>query len=562
MSYFKNKLINIIVLISYLFLFILFNPNGGYPINSEDIEDGSITTIDIADGTIQTNDIHDDSITSRKIKSNSVGSSEIRNRSIDGRDIKLNTIDGKNIEDHSLSGIHLKKKTINGGHLIDDTIRSKKIKDGTIQGVDIKDGSIPLSKLSEAFDVDIADNSVTTSKILDGTILNEDLANNSISSSKLQDEIIGESKLSDNAVTTDKVADNAITALKIADNSISKNQILDGTIETSDIADNSISNSKIQNNAVTNSKVMNGAITNLKIQAGTIQSDRLAFSIPSADLYTANYIVDSLGNGDFTTIQAALDAVSTIVGGNVYVRNGIYNEEITIDKNNVKIVGANASTTINGQISISNCVGINIAAFNIVATGSSGTGIAFDTVGNASVYDCSITGDITPVIGIDLWNSNNIRIKDNNIYTSMSNMGIHVSFNNQHIKIAENVITHNDAIGIQLSGTGSSYTSITNNDFIGSGLGVVTGYTNQSGGHGHTIISGNSFSGTDFVSNYAIQFGDNSRYCYMSSNIFDVMTDISTTPKTHRYVIESAGNSTQYVAGANMNQGNGQQDFI
>lgn len=67
------------------------------------------------------------------------------------------------------------------------------------------------------------------------------------------------------------------------------------------------------------------------------------------NIYSFNHIiiVDQNGFGDFTTIQEALNSITPELKGQVtiYIKNGIYNEKIFIEKSNVALVGENKELT-------------------------------------------------------------------------------------------------------------------------------------------------------------------------------------------------------------------------
>lgn len=63
-----------------------------------------------------------------------------------------------------------------------------------------------------------------------------------------------------------------------------------------------------------------------------------------------NYIVDQNGNGDFTTLQAAFDALPLNYQGKIkiFVRNGMYSEKVILQRSkiNVHLLGENRDSTI------------------------------------------------------------------------------------------------------------------------------------------------------------------------------------------------------------------------
>lgn len=70
--------------------------------------------------------------------------------------------------------------------------------------------------------------------------------------------------------------------------------------------------------------------------------------IPLQILAKPNLIVSKDGSGDFTSVQAALDAVpnNNDEAFIIHVKNGIYEEKLFIEKSNIAIIGENKDSTI------------------------------------------------------------------------------------------------------------------------------------------------------------------------------------------------------------------------
>ena len=60
------------------------------------------------------------------------------------------------------------------------------------------------------------------------------------------------------------------------------------------------------------------------------------------------YIISRDGTGDFTTIQAAIDAAPATSRHPVIllVKNGVYEERVIVNKDNLRIVGEDSEKTI------------------------------------------------------------------------------------------------------------------------------------------------------------------------------------------------------------------------
>jgi hypothetical protein len=87
---------------------------------------------------------------------------------------------------------------------------------------------------------------------------------------------------------------------------------------------------------------------------------------------SADVIVDQGGNGNYLTIQEGID--NAIPGENVFVWDGSYNENITIDKS-IQLIGNGSTTTrIDGFGTNNNIInitseGVNVTGFNITESG-------------------------------------------------------------------------------------------------------------------------------------------------------------------------------------------------
>jgi len=123
-------------------------------------------------------------------------------------------------------------------------------------------------------------------------------------------------------------------------------------------------------------------------------------------------IVDKNGNGDFTSIQKAIDYVPS--GSTIYVKNGEYHEIVDINKP-LSLVGEDKDATLISPISEKNKYAVGLGAQNIKisnfgiknrAPGLYTTGIKI-TSSNIEISNCNLFD--TPV-GIALWGVSNIVI--------------------------------------------------------------------------------------------------------------------------------------------------------
>jgi parallel beta-helix repeat protein len=142
-------------------------------------------------------------------------------------------------------------------------------------------------------------------------------------------------------------------------------------------------------------------IFNLNTQATTITQSKN---------YYISYIVDKNGDGDYNSIQEAIDNVPS--GSTIYVNPGEYPEVIEIKKT-INLIGGDRDNTLINPVSGKNKYAIRVGAPKVsihsfsVMNGAPGlyTSAIRITESNIEISDCSIYD--TP-IGIALWTSDNI----------------------------------------------------------------------------------------------------------------------------------------------------------
>jgi hypothetical protein len=139
---------------------------------------------------------------------------------------------------------------------------------------------------------------------------------------------------------------------------------------------------------------------------------------------TADVIVDQGGGGDFLTIQEGID--NAIPGENVYVRDGTYYENITIDKSIQLIGNGPATTIINASGLGNNAVNITIDGFEIQG---------FNITNNETFY-----GIYTTTGGFD--------IHHNEFFTIQYSIFVDISYLNQGSTTVDSMfITDNTVAG-------------------------------------------------------------------------------------------------------------------
>ena len=106
----------------------------------------------------------------------------------------------------------------------------------------------------------------------------------------------------------------------------------------------------------------------LFVGAGVVPS--ISSDISSLSAGNTLYVGGS-GAGNYTTIQSAIDAASS--GDTVYVYNGIYYENVVVDKT-INLTGEDRNTTIidgggSGDVVYVNADDVNVQGFKILNSG-------------------------------------------------------------------------------------------------------------------------------------------------------------------------------------------------
>jgi parallel beta-helix repeat protein len=173
--------------------------------------------------------------------------------------------------------------------------------------------------------------------------------------------------------------------------------------------------------------------------------------LPVAIMGANTWIVDDEGDGDFTSIQAAIDYASD--GDTIEVYSGTYVENITIYK---KLwLKGNSSEYLNGtdvgkpiiNASFQNnthtirvvCNGIRLSGFNITGSGKEWKTVGQGTAYEAKKYQCH---------GI-LILSNDCNITDNSIY--QNGHGIYISSGGVNVNISHCLVSNNSDDGIAVN---------------------------------------------------------------------------------------------------------------
>jgi parallel beta-helix repeat protein len=167
-------------------------------------------------------------------------------------------------------------------------------------------------------------------------------------------------------------------------------------------------------------------------------------------------IVDAAGNGNYTTIQAAIDAANA--GDTIRVWAGTYNEEIIIKKSLNLIGNGTKNTTIKGKksnsvIDIDRTNWVNVTGFSIRDSGSGdlNAGILVWTSDFCCIYNNNVS--FNGKFGIFLYYSSNCTIKNNTLLNN--NKGVFLLDSDNNI-IKNNSCNYNNK-GIDIRGKWGNY---------------------------------------------------------------------------------------------------------
>ena len=203
---------------------------------------------------------------------------------------------------------------------------------------------------------------------------------------------------------------------------------------------------------------------------------------------------------DYPSIQEAIDNAD--IGYRIFVRSGIYHENVVINKDGITLHGENRETTIIDGGGIGNVVKItasyvNVSGFTIQNSGHSGAGIKFHASSGNQIQDNKIVNND---IGLWLYRShaNNIT---NNLISDNCGHGLFLNYSSLANTIANNQIKNNEMSGILLD-EASRGNLIAGNHIEGNEIGIKI--TNGSDGnmiHHNSFINNKEYNAFDSSSN-------------------------------------------------------------
>lgn len=295
-------------------------------------------------------------------------------------------------------------------------------------------------------------------------------------------------------------------------------------------------NNPLENGLLYNSSLNISSTTSLKFYAED-------FCGLKSDVVTCNYIFDNVANINsgkgFNTIQSAINDGDTVDGDVIKVKQGVYDEQITINKS-LTLIGYNA--TLQFSSSDSPVIGISnkgknsiVHGFNIV---DSYYGIVILNTTNVSVIDNTFI-NVFDAIQTDRDTNTFIAyniIKSNQYLSSMSGLVIRKSDNLTFYKNDILLNSSQDSVGIIITDVTSDNISIINNNitslnqFNGIGIYVTCSNTQILSNNvsnfnvglyvlssANSLVSCNQF----FNNGYGILLRGSTNNTYKSNNIFD-----------------------------------------
>jgi surface glycoprotein (TIGR04207 family) len=250
-----------------------------------------------------------------------------------------------------------------------------------------------------------------------------------------------------------------------------------------------------------------------------------------ADTTTADVVVDADGNGDYTSVQNAIDNASS--GDTILVNDSTYTESLTVSTSNLTIVGQSESdTVIDGGLKVDTAVdGLTIESLTMMGDrGSSRTFYAASTVTNLTIDSVTFNG--TESVGFAVYGNDfagDVTIVDSTFtgYTDSSQWGtVSVSTKTglDDVTFSGNDVTANTAmVAIDgnegASGSKIATLTVTDNTFSGTTAGSAAAAALAVTDAASSTIEGNSFS-----DNFAHLKHDNASTttdALVSTNTFD-----------------------------------------
>ena len=314
-------------------------------------------------------------------------------------------------------------------------------------------------------------------------------------------------------ISSYEIQDGQVAATDIANNAVTNAKIADGAVTTTKITDGSVTNTKIGDGSVTDAKIT-GPISTSKLNIGTTTGTVAAGDHNHDAVYQkkyANVIVVAKSGGDFTSIQAAIDSI-TSTDDNPYlikVMPGTYTENITMKSYiHLQWAGRDVATiqspsTSNDVITLNNLTNVTISGFTL----KGGSHVIYNSYSSFTLAENTISEND--------WGISNVfssPVITKNIITGSSQHGIYNYASSPVIR--DNTIAENGGYGVV---NNSSAPIITGNIITGSNYYGVFNVLSST-----PVISNNRITGNGGTS-YGDIYVDSTSTPNISFNVYDTI---------------------------------------
>jgi hypothetical protein len=364
-----------------------FLPTGS--VNSDSIQDKSITGLDIADNTITSRDIQNYSITHLKIAPNAITSEKITSGAVTHIKIKPYAITSYNIRDGGIASKNIAHLSIQQHHIAFGAITNAKIATNTITSDRIVDNTI-TSK-------DIQVGAISSHNIAEDAIQSHHMANQSISSNNIRAQSIYTKHLTDFLIKSQHISNNAIIANHISPNAILEEHISDYAIQAIHITSNAITSQNIALGVISSDKIAPKAILSKHITPNAILSDHITPNAILAHHISPNAIINSHIQENAITSSNILDGS---ISHNDIAFNAITSRNIsphTITGDQIKIAGLPGSLLLPNTITSKNISLGGIASHNIATNAIASNNIAPSAIQSIHIKDHTISSDLIAI---------------------------------------------------------------------------------------------------------------------------------------------------------------------
>ena len=237
-------------------------------------------------------------------------------------------------------------------------------------------------------------------------------------------------------------------------------------------------------------------VSELMLTLLVISTLTFAFNFQPVKAEPATWTVDDDGPADFHTIQEAINAANS--GDIISVHNGIYYENVVVNKANLTLIGEGRENTIIDGGGAGNVVTIGGSIVNgfTIRNGDGGYyGGGIRITGNASIENNIIVNNSEE--GIYSGSSQARPHISGNVIANNSGTGIMLYYGTVHHIISDNVITGNGwhGIGQWASGNNTILRNIIENNL---GPGIFSEFGNNIIGNNFVAANGRVHNGIDF----------------------------------------------------------------